>query len=127
MITNHQENIAKIVLDCAYDVHTQLGPGLLETAYQACLIYELKNKGLYIDKEKPLPVVYKGTTIDCGYRIDILFEHNKLIIENKAAKQFSDLFLSQILTYMKLSNISLGFILNFNVRHFKDGIKRVVL
>ena len=127
MVTEEQEKIAKIVLDCAFDVHTQLGPGLLESAYQACLVYELSSKGLYIEEEKTLPIVYKNVTIDCGYRIDILVEHNKLIIENKAVKEFTDFHLSQILTYMKLSNISLGFLLNFNERHLKNGIKRVIL
>jgi len=127
MVTDVQERLAKIVLDCAFEVHTQLGSGLLENVYQTCLVYELRNKGLFIEEEKQLPIVYKKNTIDCGYRIDILVEHNQLIIENKSVKQISDIHLSQILTYMKLSNISLGFILNFNVRHFKDGIKRVVL
>jgi len=126
MITDEQEKLAKTALDCAFEVHTQLGPGLLENAYQSCLIYELRNKGLYIECEKPLPVMYKNVKIDCGYRIDILIE-NKLIIENKSIKQFTDIHLSQILTYMKLSDISLGFLFNFNVQHFKNGIKRVVL
>ena len=127
MVTEEQEKISKIVLDCAYEVHTQLGPGLLESAYQICLLYELRNKGLYIEEEKPLPVIYKNITIDCGYRIDILVEHDKLIIENKAVKELTDIHLAQILSYMRLSNISLGFLFNFNTRHFKDGIKRVVL
>ena len=126
MVTDEQEELAKIALSCAFEVHTQLGPGLLENVYQSCLVYELSNKGLYIECEKPLPVIYKNVTIDCGYRIDILIE-KKLIIENKSVKQFSDVHLSQILTYMKLSDVSLGFLFNFNVRHFKDGIKRVVL
>ena len=127
MVTEEQEEIAKIVLDCAFDVHTQLGPGLLENAYQACLVYELKSKGLYIEEEKTLPIIYKNVTIDFGYRIDILVEHDKLIVENKAVKEFTALYLSQILTYMKLPNISLGFLLNFNERHLKNGIKRVIL
>ena len=127
MISAEQEKYAKIVLDCAYEVHTQLGPGLLESVYQTCLVYELRKSGLYIEEEKVLPVNYKNISIDSGYRIDILVEKDKLIIENKAAKELSEIYLSQILTYMKLSNISLGFILNFNARHFKDGIKRVVL
>ena len=126
MVTEEQERIAKKVLDCAYEVHTQLGPGLLESAYQACLIYELKSNGLYIEKEKQIPVLYKNMTIDCGYRIDIVVEHNKLIIENKAVKELTDIHLSQILTYMKLSGISLGFLFNFNERHLRNGIKRVV-
>ena len=127
MVTEEQENIAKIVLNCAYEVHTQLGHGLLENAYQNCLVYELKNNGLYVEKEKQMPVIYKNVTIDCGYRIDIVVEHNKLIIENKAVKEFTDVHLSQILTYMKLSGISLGFLINFGERHLKNGIKRVVL
>jgi len=127
MVTDVQDRLAKIVLDCAFEVHTQLGPGLLENVYQTCLVYELRNKRIFIEEEKPLPVIYKNNTIDCGYRTDILIEHNQLIIENKSVKQISDIHLSQILTYMKLSNISLGFIFNFNVRHLKDGIKRVVL
>ena len=127
MVTDVQDRLAKIVLDCAFEVHTQLGPGLLENVYQTCLAYELRNKRIFIEEEKPLPVIYKNNTIDCGYRTDILIEHNQLIIENKSVKQISDIHLSQILTYMKLSNISLGFIFNFNVRHLKDGIKRVVL
>ena len=126
MVTDEQEKLAKIALDCAFEVHTQLGPGLLESTYQSCLAYELNNKGLYIECEKSLPVIYKNVKIDCGYRIDILIE-NKLIIENKSIKQFTDIHLSQILTYMKLSDISLGFLFNFNVQHFKDGIKRVVI
>ena len=127
MVTDVQDRLAKIVLDCAFEVHTQLVPGLLENVYQTCLAYELRNKGIFIEEEKPLPVIYKNNTIDCGYRTDILIEHNQLIIENKSVKQISDIHLSQILTYMKLSNISLGFIFNFNVRHLKDGIKRVIL
>ena len=127
MVTEEQEKIAKQVLDCAFEVHTQLGPGLLESAYQTCLVYELKNNGLYIEEEKQIPVIYKNVTIDCGYRVDIVVEHNKLIIENKAVKELTDVHLSQILTYMKLSDISLGFLFNFNERHLKDGIKRVVI
>jgi len=127
MVTLKQEEIAKKVLDCAYEVHTQLGPGLLESAYQTCLSYELKNSGLYIELEKPLPIIYKNNKIDCGYRIDMLVEYNKLIIENKAIKQFLDIHLSQILTYMKLAKVSLGFLFNFNVQHFRDGVKRIVL
>ena len=126
MVTEEQEKIAKIVLDCAFEVHNELGPGLLESTYQSCLVYELKNKGLFVEEEKLLPIKYKNLSIDCGYRIDILVEYNKLIIENKSVKTIADIHLSQILTYMKLSNISLGFLFNFNVRHFKDGIKRVV-
>jgi GxxExxY protein len=127
MITQEQERIAKKVLDCAFEVHSNLGPGLLESAYQKCLFYELQQAGLFVEEEKPVPLVYKGVHLDCGYRIDILVEQNKLIIENKAVSELADIHLAQILSYMKLTNISLGFLLNFNVRSLKNGIKRVAL
>jgi GxxExxY protein len=127
MVTQEQENIAKIVLDCAFMVHSGLGPGLLENAYQKCLLYELQQAGLFAEEEKTVPLIYKGVHIDCGYRIDIVVERDKLIIENKTVSELTDIHLAQILSYMKLSNISLGFLLNFNVRSFKNGIKRVAL
>ena len=127
MITQEQEYIAKKVLDCSFTVHSYLGPGLLESAYQKCLLYELQQAGLFVEEEKPVPLIYKGVHLDCGYRIDILVERDKLIIENKAVSELTDIHLAQILSYMKLSNISLGFLLNFNVKSFKNGIKRVVL
>jgi GxxExxY protein len=89
MVTQEQERIAKIALNCAFEVHSVLGPGLLENAYQTCLVYELKQRGLFVEREKLLPIVYKGITIDNGYRIDILVEHNQLIIENKASKDLT--------------------------------------
>jgi GxxExxY protein len=127
MISEKQEDIAKKVLDCAFEVHSRLGPGLLESAYQTCLLYELQQLGLFVEVEKPMPVIYKGQTIECGYRIDMLVEKDNLIIENKAVQAFNDLHLAQILSYMRLSGITLGFLFNFNVRHFKDGFKRVAL
>ena len=127
MITQEQEYIAKKVLDCSFAVHSALGPGLLESAYQKCLLYELQQAGLFVEEEKPVPLIYKGVHLDCGYRIDILVERDKLIIENKAVSELTDIHLAQILSYMKLSNISLGFLLNFNVKSLKNGIKRVVL
>jgi GxxExxY protein len=127
MVTPEQERIAKIVLDAAFEVHSRLGPGLLESAYQACLLHELKERGINVESEKPLPVVYKGIHLDCGYRIDILVEKDKLIIENKAIKEINDIHKAQILSYLRLSGVSLGFLFNFNVRSFKDGIKRIVL
>jgi GxxExxY protein len=127
VVTSEQEKIAKIVLDAAFEVHSHLGPGLLESAYQTCLLYELRKKGIRAETEVALPVVYKGVTIDCGYRIDILVEKDKLIVENKAVKNIDDLHLSQILSYLRLSGISLGFLFNFNVKSFKDGMRRVVL
>ena len=127
MITQEQEKSAKKVLDCAYEVHSHLGPGLLESTYQACLQYELQQQGVFVECEKPLPVLYKGITIDCGYRIDMVVEHNQVLIENKSVKALEDIHLSQILTYMRLSGITLGFLFNFNVRHLKEGVRRVVL
>jgi GxxExxY protein len=127
MITDEQEKIAKMTLDAAFEVHSHLGPGLLESAYQACLLYELRERGIFAESEKPLPVIYKGVRIDCGYRIDVLVESGKLIIENKSVKEIHEAHLAQILNYMKLSGVSLGFLFNFNVRSFKDGIRRVAL
>ncbi|MDR1143127.1 MAG: GxxExxY protein [Spirochaetaceae bacterium] len=127
MITQEQEKLAKKVLDCAYEVHSSLGPGLLESTYQTCLQYELKQQGIFAECEKVVPVLYKGCTIDCGYRIDMVVERGQLIIENKSVKALKDIHLAQILTYMRLSRITLGFLLNFNVRHLKEGIQRVIL
>jgi GxxExxY protein len=126
MVTQEQEHIAKQIIDCAFTVHSALGPGLLENAYQKCLVYELQRAGLVVEEEKPIPLIYKGVHLDCGYRIDILVE-KKVIIENKAVSDLTDIHLAQILSYMKLSGVSLGFLFNFNVRSFKNGIKRVVL
>lgn len=126
MVTQEQERLAKKVLDCAFEVHSKLGSGLLESTYQQCLKYELQQASIFVETEKSLSVIYKDVEINCGYRIDMLIERNKIIVENKAVKELTDIHLSQILTYLKLSDISLGFLFNFNVRHFKDGIKRVV-
>jgi GxxExxY protein len=127
MVTQEQEKTAKKVLDCAYEVHSLLGPGLLESAYQICLRYELQQRGVFVDCEKLLPVLYKEITVDCGYRIDMVVEYTQVIVENKSVKALEAIHLSQILTYMRLSGITLGFLFNFNVRHFKDGVRRIVL
>jgi GxxExxY protein len=127
MITPEQEKTAKKVLDCAYEVHSYLGPGLLESTYQACLRYELQQQGVFVECEKPLPILYKEITIDCGYRIDMVVEHNQLIIENKAVKEINEHHLAQILTYMRLSGIFLGFLFNFHEHHLKAGVRRVAL
>ena len=120
------EEIFKKVLDCSFQVHTALGPGLLESAYEECLFYELTQIGLKVEKQKALPLVYKEVKLDAGYRIDLIVENN-IIIEIKAVDSLSDIHLAQILTYLKLSNCKLGLLVNFNVRHLKDGIKRVIL
>jgi GxxExxY protein len=116
----------KQVLDFSFRVHTSLGPGLLESAYEECLYYELKQAGLKVDKQKALPLVYKDVKLDVGYRIDLLVE-NSIIVEIKSVDTLCDIHLAQILTYLKLSGCRLGLLANFNVRHLKSGIKRVIM
>ena len=120
------EEIFKTVLDCSFQVHTALGPGLLESAYEECLYYELRQLSLNVGKQKPLPLIYKEVKLDAGYRIDLLVE-NKVIVEIKSVESLADIHMAQILTYLKLSGCKLGLLANFNVRHLKDGIKRVIL
>jgi len=121
-----REEIFKIVLDCSFKVHSALGPGLLESAYEECLFYELKQLGLKVEKQKALPLVYREVKLDAGYRVDLLVE-NCVIIEIKSVEALNEVHLAQILTYLKLSNCKLGLLVNFNVKHLKDGIKRVIL
>jgi GxxExxY protein len=120
-----ENEIGTLVLDAAFEVHRALGPGLLESSYEHCLAYELVNRGLYIAIQKPLPLVYKETKLECGYRIDLLVE-SKVIIELKAVEAITDIHLAQVLTYLNLSGCKLGYILNFNVVQMKTGIRRVV-
>lgn len=122
----HENEIAKIIVGSAYHVHKELGPGLLESTYEACLDYELSERGLHTQNQHILPVTYRDIKVNCGYRIDILVE-NSVIIELKAVEEFNDVHLAQILTYMKLSKCKLGFLINFNVKWIKDGLKRIVL
>jgi len=120
------EEIFKKVLDCSFRIHTALGPGLLESAYEECLYYELKQIGLKVDKQKPLPLIYKDVKLDAGYRTDLLVE-NSVIVEIKSVDALCDIHLAQILTYLKLSGCKLGLLANFNVQHLKNGIKRVII
>jgi GxxExxY protein len=120
-----ENEISNKIIGCALNVHTQLGPGLLESAYEECLFYELKNSGFVVEKQKALPLVYKDVKLDAGYRIDLIVE-NKVIIEVKAVDCFNEVHLAQVLTYLKLSKCKLGLLLNFNVKSLKEGIKRVV-
>jgi len=106
-------------------VHTALGAGLLESAYEACLDYELRKAKLRVEKQKPIPLVYEEVRLDCGYRIDLLVE-NKVIIEVKAVESLHPIHSAQLLTYLKIIECKLGMLLNFNVIYLKDGIKRVV-
>ncbi len=120
-----ENEISKVIFDCALKVHKALGPGLLESAYEECLYFELKRAGLKVEKQKPLPLVYDEVKLEIGYRVDLLVE-DKVIIENKAVEALNDIHLAQILTYLKLSGCKLGMLINFNVTLIKDGIKRVV-
>ena len=123
------EEINKItheILNSAYKVHAALGPGLLESAYKACLVYELRNKKLKVEEEKPLPLVYEDIKLDYGYRIDILVE-DKVIVELKTVENFMDVHTAQVLTYLKLSGCKVGLLLNFYTKSLKDGIKRLIL
>ncbi len=117
------EKIFTQTLNSAFEVHKALGPGLLENTYKECLAYELKQRNLKVETEKPLPVVYKEIQLECGYRIDILVE-NKIIIELKAVEKLNDIHLAQIMSYMKLSDIKLGLLVNFNTHYLKNGIKK---
>jgi GxxExxY protein len=121
------DELSRKVIGCALEVHKQLGPGLLESAYKRCLSYELICAGLtHHHIERDLPIDYKGTKLDCGYRVDLLFE-NELIVELKAVDKLARIHEAQILTYMKLAKVKTGLLINFNVTRLKDGIKRFVL
>ena len=121
----HENEISKEILNASFKVHTALGPGLLESAYKECLFYELKKSGLYVEKEKPLPLIYEDVKLEIGYRVDLLVE-DKVIVELKSVDRLNDVHLAQILTYLKLSDCKLGLLLNFNVKSLKLGIRRVV-
>ena len=120
-----ENEIATKIIGCAIEVHKALGPGLLESAYQECLLYKLKQSGLLVEKEKAMPLVFEEVKLDCGYRIDLLVE-NKVVIELKSVEALNDVHLAQTLTYMKLGNYKLGLLINFNVSLLKKGIKRVI-
>lgn len=114
------------VIGLAIDVHRELGPGLLESAYKECFYYEIKNAGLKVEKEIPLPIIYKEVKLDHGYRIDLLVE-NTLVIELKTVECFTDVHLAQVLTYLKLGEFPLGLLMNFHSKILKDNIKRIIL
>ena len=120
-----ENQLAKRIIGCALEVHKAIGPGLLESAYQECLYYKLKQENLIVEKEKPMPLVFEEVQLNCGYRIDLLVE-NKVVIELKSVDSLNDVHLAQTLTYMKLGDYKLGLLINFNVNLLKLGIKRVV-
>lgn len=121
-----ENEISRIVLDCAYKVHTKLGSGLLEKVYRECLAYELEKYGLDVKQEKPFPVIYEEIRMDCGYRVDLII-NNKVIVELKVVEDFTIEHTAQCLTYMRLSNCKLGLLLNFYKKSLKDGIKRLII
>lgn len=124
-VAEKRENqISGIVLDAAIAVHTGLGPGLLESAYEACLCYELVSRGLKVQTQVPLPIKYRAVTIDVAYRIDLLVEE-LVIVEIKAIERLMPIHDAQLLSYLKLSNKKLGLLINFHVLRLKDGYKRI--
>lgn len=122
---NEINDLSKKVIGAAIEVHKNLGPGLLENAYEECLCKELSLQGIPFEKQKYMPVNYKGCEVDCGYRLDIVVD-NKIIVELKSTASITPIHEAQLMTYLKLSNIWLGLLLNFNVISLKNGIKRVV-
>ena len=114
------------VIGCALEVHRHLGPGLLESAYEQCLAYELTHAGIAFKTQWPVPVTYKDVRIDCGFRVDVLAE-DALILELKSVEQLLPIHEAQLLTYMKLAKVKIGLLINFNERRLTDGLKRMVL
>lgn len=120
-----ENTIANIVFKCALEVHRELGPGLLENAYEECLFYELSKHELTIERQRALPLFYEEVKMEIGYRVDLMIE-NKFIVELKAVESLNDVHLAQIITYLKLSECKLGMLINFNVALLKHGVRRVI-
>lgn len=125
MGTMNENDISKLIFDAGLKVHKALGPGLLESAYEECLYYELLKTGLFVEKQKPMPLIYEEVKLEVGYRIDLLVE-GKVVIEVKSVDALNEVHLAQILTYLKLSNCKLGLLINFNTLLLKNGVKRVI-
>jgi len=120
-----ENELSNKIIGCALKVHSELGPGLLESAYEECLYYVLTKESITVEKQKPMPLVFEEVKLDFGYRIDLLVE-NKVVIEIKSVEAINDVHLAQTLTYLKLGNFKLGLLINFNVVILKNGIKRIV-
>ena len=120
-----EDELSNQIIGLALKIHRRLGPGLLESAYQECLLYELLKSDILAEKQKALPLVYDDVKLECGYRVDLLIE-KKVVVEIKSVEALNDVHLAQVLTYLRLSNCKLGLLINFNVLLLKDGIKRVV-
>jgi len=120
------DDLSNRVIGCAIQVHRELGPGLLESTYEQCVAYELLQAGIPFKVQHPISVAYKQIKLDCGYRVDLLVE-DRLIVELKSVEQLLKIHEAQVLTYMKLANVRIGLLINFNVQILKKGIKRFVL
>ncbi|WKZ18779.1 MAG: GxxExxY protein [Candidatus Jettenia sp. CY-1] len=120
-----ENELSRKIIGIAIEVHNVLGPGLLESAYKECMYYKIGKSGLFVEKEKPIPVFFEEVRLECGYRIDLLVE-NTLVIEIKSVDALNNIYLAQTLTYLKLGNYKLGLLINFNVVKLKDGIQRVI-
>ena len=120
-----ENEISTKIIGLAIDVHRILGPGLLENAYKECLYYKINQAGLFVEKEKAMPLIFEGVKLDCGYRVDLLVE-KKFVIEIKSVESLNEIHLAQTLTYLKLGNHKLGLLINFNEVLLKNGIRRVV-
>ena len=118
------DEITRRIIGAAIEVHRHLGPGLLESAYETCLVFELKQLGFGVEQQKPLPVVYKGIALDCGYRLDLVVE-DAVIVELKAVEQLASIFEAQLLSYLRLTGKKVGLLINFHVPVLKNGIKRI--
>jgi len=120
------ERIGKVVLDAAFRIHTALGPGLLESVYETCLAYEIRESALLVETQVAVPVIYKNIRLENGLRLDLLVERS-VIVEIKAVETMNPVYEAQLLTYLRLTGVRLGFLINFTIPHLKDGIKRMVV
>jgi GxxExxY protein len=120
------EELAKQIVDAGFHVHQTLGPGLLESAYEECMAHELTSRGIAFRRQLALPISYKGLQLDAGYRLDLLVAQ-RIVVEVKAVEAVLPILVAQVMTYLKLSNLRLGFLMNFNVRLFKQGVRRLAL
>ena len=119
------DQISNRVIGAALNVHRELGPGMLEGAYKACLMFELLDQGLEVEREKALPITYRGHRLDCGYRLDLLVD-NSIVVEVKAVARLDPVHFAQVLSYLRQTRLSLGLLINFNVRWLRDGVRRIV-
>jgi GxxExxY protein len=122
----HEELLASAIVDCAFPVHSTLGPGLLESIYELCFCHELKEKGIPYERQVSVPLIYRGIDLPLGVRLDVLVD-KRIICELKAVESLTPVFMAQIITQLKLANHHLGFLINFNVAKIKDGIRRVII